>query len=121
VMDVWQPLLQIATTIADPKWITPIIDAIQKDNVILKSGQEYEPEQVILQALDKLTWDSTNGMRLNKDADLAEMTREANELGDVKLKKKQVEEILVSKGFNVTYTHGNKMVRSDTKLLDSLL
>lgn len=121
VLDVWQPLLQIATAIGDPKWIIPIMDAVQKDNKIFRSGQEYEPEQVILQALDKLTWDSANRTRLNKDVDLTEITREANDMGDVKLKKKQVEEILVSKGFNVTYTHGNKMVRSDTKLLDSLL
>lgn len=121
VLDVWQPLLQIAMAIADPKWITPIMDAVQKDNKILRSGQEYEPEQVILQALDKLTWDSDQGTRLNNDVDLAEITREANDMGDVKLKKKQVEEILVSKGFNVTYTHGIKMVRSDTKLLNSLL
>ncbi len=121
VLDVWQPLLQIATAIGDPKWIIPIMDAVQKDNKILTSGQEYEPEQVILQALDKLTWNSAQGTRLNNDVDLAEITREANDMGDVKLKKKQVEEILVSKGFSVTYTHGIKMVRSDTKLLDSLL
>ena len=74
-----------------------------------------------LQAVDKLTWDSANGTRFNNDVDLAEITREANDIGDVKLKKKQVEEILVSKGFNVTYTHGIKMVRSDTTLLNSLL
>ena len=121
VLDVWQPLLQIAMAINDAQWITPIMDAVQKDNKILRSGQEYEPEQVILQALDKLTWDSGNRTRLNNDVDLAEITGEANDMGDVKLKKKQVEEILVSKGFNVTYTPGIKMVRSDTKLLDSLL
>ncbi len=121
VLDVWQPLLQIAMAISDPKWIIPIMDAVQKDNKSLRSGQEYEPELVILQALDKLTWNNANEVRLNNDVDLAEITREANEIGDVKLKKKQVEEILVSKGFNVTYTHGNKMVRSDTKLLNSLL
>ncbi len=98
VLDVWQPLLQIATVIDDPKWVIPIMDAVQKDYKILKSGQEYETELVILQALDKSTWDGDNEARRNNDVDLAVVTREANDIGDVKLKKKQVEEILVSKG-----------------------
>ena len=114
----------IGKTLKESKRRHQVLIATKVDHGQRRPGltlEEYEPELVILQALDKLTWDGDKGTRLNNDVDLAEITREGNDIGDVKLKKKQVEEILVSKGFNVTYTHGIKMVRSDTKLLDSLL
>jgi hypothetical protein len=71
--------------------------------------------------LDGLTWDDTNKKRKAEDIALPMLTEKANEIADVKLIKKQVEEILLSKGFKVTNTHGNKYVRSNSELIDSLV
>ena len=95
--------------------------AIEAEQMIFKSGQEYEASEVVLYALDKLTWDSEKEERLDINVELPDLTNAANDIGDVKLIKKQVEELLISMGFKVTLTHGYKLVRSDVELLESLL
>ncbi len=121
VQDTWAPLLEIAKAIDDPSYREAVDHAMESEQTIFRSGQEYEASEVVLYALDKLTWDSDECNRLDKDVELPELTNSANDIGDVKLIKRQVEELLISMGFKVTFTHGTKFVRSDVKLLESLL
>jgi hypothetical protein len=121
VQDTWTPLLEIAKAIDDPGYEEAIAHAIEAEQTIFRSGQEYEPSEVVMYALDKLTWDGEEGKRLDKDIGLPELTETANEIGDVKLIKRQVEELLMSMGFKVTFTHGTKFARANTALLEKLL
>jgi hypothetical protein len=121
VQDTWTPLLEIAKAIDDSSYEEAIAHAIEAEQTIFRSGQEYEASEVVLHALDKLTWDIESSERLGEDIELPELTSTANEIGDVKLIKKQVEELLLSMGFKVTFTHGTKFVRSNVELLGSLL
>ena len=121
IQDTWAPLLEIANTIDSPVYVETVNKAIEAEQIIFRSGQEYEPEAVVLHALDSLTWNEEEGERIQKDIKLAELTSEANELGDVNIIKKQVEELLITMGFRVTFTHGVKYVREDVELLESLL
>ncbi|GAI63877.1 unnamed protein product [marine sediment metagenome] len=59
--------------------------------------------------------------RLDIDVELPEITKTANEIGDVRLTHRQVEELLITMGFRVTFTHGTKLVRSNVELLESLV
>jgi len=120
-LDVWQPLLEMAMGLEDSKWTTAVTNAMQTESLIFRVGQDYEPENAVIKALDNLTWSKEAKQRSDKPVELAIVTSKANEIGDVKLIKKQVEEILIAKGFKVSYTHGDKMVRPDTQLLESLL
>jgi len=121
IQDTWAPLLEIANAINSPIYAETVNKAIEAEQSIFRSGQEYEPEAVVLHALDNLTWNEEEGERIQKDIALAELTSKANELGDVQIMKKQVEELLITRGFRVTFTHGVKYVREDVELLESLL
>lgn len=121
VRDTWTPLIEIAEAIDDPSYLEAIERTIAAETSIFRSGQEYEPELVVLHALDALTWDKEKGERIQNDVELSEVTNKANDLGDVQLIKRQVEELLITNGFKVTYTHGIKYVRANTELLGSLL
>jgi len=121
VRDIWTPLLEVAQTIDDPSYEEALERAMKAEQQIFRSGQEYEPSEVVLYALDKLTWDSEENKRLDKDVGLPELTDTANEIGDVRLIKRQAEELLMSMGFKVTFTHGTKYVRANTELLEKLL
>jgi len=111
----------MAMGLEDSKWTTAVTNAMQTESLIFRVGQDYEPENAVIKALDNLTWSKEAKQRSDKPVELAIVTSKANEIGDVKLIKKQVEEILIAKGFKVSYTHGDKMVRPDTQLLESLL
>lgn len=121
VRDTWTPLLETARTIDDMSYEQAIESAIESEQTVLRSGQEYEASEVVLYALDKLTWNSDDNKRLDTDIDLSKLTSEANDIGEVALLKRQVEELLISMGFKVTFTHGTKYVRSNTELLENLL
>lgn len=121
VRDTWTPLLEVARAIDDPSYEEAVENAVKSEQTIFRSGQEYEASEVVLYALDKLTWDINDGKRLENDIELSELTDTANDIGDVQLIKRQVEELLISMGFKVTFTHGTKFVRSDVELLESLL
>lgn len=121
IQDTWAPLLEIAYAIDDSIYANTINQAIEAEQDIFRSGQEYELEAIVLHALDNLTWKEDEGKRTEVDIELPELTRKASELGDVKSTKKQVEELLITMGFKVTFTHGVKYVRADTELLESLL
>ncbi|MFC2005892.1 hypothetical protein ACFLVG_02910 [Chloroflexota bacterium] len=121
VEDTWLPLLEIARAIDDSSYEEAVEHAMEAEQNIFKSGQEYEATEVVLYALDKLTWDTDKSERIVKDIELSELTSAANDIGDVELIKKMAEELLISMGFRVTFTHGTKFVRSDVGLLESLL
>ena len=121
IRDTWMPLLEITKAIDVTRYEESVNHAIEAEHKIFSSGQDYEASKVVLSALDKLTWNRDKGKRLDIDIELSELTSIANDIGDVKLIKKQVEELLISDGFKVTFTHGIKLVRSDVKLLENLL
>lgn len=121
VRDTWTPLLEIATVIDDPSYQEAVAQTIEAEQAVFASGQQYEASEVVLHALDKLTWSTDDEKRLHTDVALADLTATANDIGDVRLTKKQVEELLISMGFRVTFTHGTKFVRSDVKLLERLV
>ncbi|WP_152993995.1 hypothetical protein [Dehalococcoides mccartyi] len=119
VTDTWRPLSEIANAIEDPEWAASINRAITAERTIFRSGQDYDPQTVTIHALDRLTW--LNNHRNNDDVDLPILTEEIRTSGGVRLTNQQVEGMCITLGFNVTYTHGIKRVRSDITLLESLL
>ncbi|MFC2066271.1 hypothetical protein ACFLUO_04315 [Chloroflexota bacterium] len=121
VQDTWTPLLEVAKAIDNPIWEEAVINAIGTEERIFRSGQNYEAEDVILQALDKLTWDIAKEERQDIDVGLSNVAKEASDAGDVILTNKQVEELLITNGFSVSYTHGIRLVRSNMELLERLL
>lgn len=121
VQDTWTPLLEVAKTIDDPSYEEAVNNAMEAERSIFRSGQQYEAEEVVLYALDRLTWSSDKKERLDIDVLLSDLTSTASEIGDLTLTKKQVEELLISIGFKVTFTHGAKFVRSDVERLEKLL
>jgi hypothetical protein len=121
VKDTWTPLIEVAKSFDDASLEASIIHAIEAEQTIFKSGQQYEADDVVLQALDSLTWNKAEGVRIGEDLELPKVTEGANNIGDVKLSNKLVEEILLNKGFKVTYTHGTKCVRSNPVHLEELL
>ena len=121
VRDTWAPLVEVANALHDPIWAEAIERFIGTEETVFRAGGQYESESAVIQALDKLTWNADDATRLDDDVTLADVTKEACEIGEVNLTKKMVEEVLVERGFAVTNTHGVKFVRSNPTLLEKLL
>lgn len=121
VANTWNPLIEIARAIDEQSWVQAVGLMMDAEKNIFKSGQEYDPREIVLQSLDSLTWSRDSNSRITSDIQLSDLTERTCKIGDVKFMNKQIEEICLTLGFNVTYTHGTKYVRLNSSVLEKLL
>lgn len=78
VLDTWKPLLLVAETLGDTRWLEWAEKKIMHEIEELKDGQSYEPMHLILAKLIELLQDdndSLNIKRLKVDLDIGEPLR----------------------------------------------
>lgn len=120
VADTWGSLLFLASSLGLQGWTQEAQDEIKRELKSFKSKHGYEPGMAVLAAIDNKTWDGVRG-RVDGNIPLSTIVRFVQDECAVSLKPGQVEDLATELGFEVGNTHGNRTVKVDLALLDTLL
>jgi hypothetical protein len=93
---------------------------INVETRMLKKLTELTDREIVLHVLDRLTWHYSLPETLGQDVKLSDVVEKTNVVCEVRLKVREVEDILTASGFKVSYTHGIKYIRANPELLDKL-
>lgn len=121
VWQTWSPLVQIASELGMTDWATEAKNIILEEAEAFETGQDYEPREAILQAIDIASRDQVTEERRDKSVRISEVVRLVRDEFALALKHNQIREEAKARGFEIGRTGGYPTIKVRKDLLDELL